>query len=84
MPFLFCYLVLLVITFEDAVNQLPVHLRCEEADEGNDNEAAHHRDGTAVDGVDGIADEHVDNRQSDTPCEASPYRSSCHTTPIQT
>ena len=44
----------------------------EQADEPDDGEAAEHGDGTAVDGVNGVAENHIDNGEAHAPGETGP------------
>ena len=74
---------LLVVTGEDAVNGLLGQFLRQQADKYDDREAANHGDGTAVDGVDGVAQQHVDDRKADTPHEAGPDGDAGDTTPVE-
>ena len=66
--------------FIRVVNQTLLFVVLEDAVDG----AANHGDGTTVDRVDGIADEHVDYGKTHTPDEASPDAGLCNTTPVET
>ena len=57
---------LFVVAVEDAAYNLSRQFLADETYDQYNGEAANHGDGTAVDGVDGITQKHVDNRQSYT------------------
>ena len=73
-----------IVTLEHGINICSLHLRGEEADKEDYGEAAKHGDGTAIDGIDRITKEHVDNGQTDTPDETSPYSSRRYAAPVKT
>ena len=75
---------LLVVAGEDAVNGLLGQFLRQQADQEDDREAANHGDGTTVDGIDGVAQQHVDDRKADTPHEAGPDAGCGDTTPVET
>ena len=75
---------LLFIAFENGVDGLLGEFLGDETDEPDDRETAHHGDGTTVDRIDGIADEHVHHRKSHTPDKAGPDRGGGNTTPVET
>ena len=74
----------LFVALEYVVYRLARHLRCEEADNEDHDETADHGYGTAVDGIDGVADEHVDDRQADTPHIAGPDTGRGAPAPVET
>ena len=78
------YREVLFVTLENAVDRLLRKLLREEADKPADGETAHHGDGSTVDGIDGIAHKHIDNRKTYTPDETSPDRGSGDATPVET
>jgi len=66
--------------FIRVVNQTLLFVALEDAVDG----AANHGDGTTVDRVDGIANEHVDYSKTHTLDEASPDAGLRNTTPVET
>ena len=62
----------LFVALEDAVDSLLGEFLGEQTHDNHHGEATYHGDGTTVDGVDGIANEHVDHCEAYTPNEASP------------
>ncbi len=71
------------ITFKNGVNHLLGKLLRYQTDDPYNREAANHSDGSAVNGVDGIADDHVYHCEAYTPDEASPDGSLGDTTPVE-
>ena len=71
------------VALKHALYFLSFHLSCEEADEPDHGEAAQHGNGTAVDGVDWIAEQHVNDRQAYAPNEAGPYAGRRDTAPVE-
>ena len=71
------------VALKDFVGIVFRHLRREEAEEGDDDKTAYHSYGSAVDGVDGVADEHVDNGDTNAPYEARPDGRGCDAAPIE-
>ena len=63
---------MLFVALENLIYLLAVHLGREQADNPYHRETTYHSDSTTVDGVDGVACQHVNDRQSHTPDEASP------------
>ena len=74
---------LLLIAQENLIHILLWQLRSEQAHKEHHREAPKHSNGTTVDGVDGIANEHVDHGEAHTPGKASPDRGRGDTTPIE-
>ena len=62
----------LFIALEHLLDVALLEFRAEEAGNPNYREASYHSEGTAVNRVDGVAHEHVDDRQAYAPNEASP------------
>ena len=73
----------LLIAFEHLLDVALGELRTDEACNPADGEAAEHGKGTAVNRVDGVAHEHVDDRQAYAPNEASPDSSLRDAFPIE-
>ena len=62
----------LLITPKNIVDRLFRQLLGEEAHEPYNGESAHHSDSTAVDGIDGVASQHIDDGETHPPDEAGP------------
>ena len=73
----------LFVALEDAVDSLLGEFLGEQTHDNHHGEAADHGDGTTVDGVDGIANEHVDHCEAYTPNEACPDAGAGNTTPVE-
>ena len=72
------------ITIKYACHVVLVHLRSDKTYDEHNDETAHHCHGTAVDGIHkGVAEHHVNDRQSHTPYEACPYSKTCDTLPLE-
>ncbi len=52
-------------------------------DNQHDGETANHGDSTAVDRIDGVAKEHIDDSQTNAPYETSPYRGGGDAFPVE-
>ena len=74
----------LLIALENSIDGLLGEFLRQEADDPDYWEAAYHSDGTAVDGVDGVACQHVDDCQTDAPNEAGPDGDAGDSTPVET
>ena len=76
--------ILFLVTKENLIHILLCHVWRDKADNQDDGETTNHSDSTAVDGVDRIAQQHVDNRQTYAPEEAGPFAGGGDTTPVET
>ena len=74
----------LFIALEHLLDVALLEFRAEEAGNPNYREASYHSEGTAVNRVDGVAHEHVDDSNAHTPGEAGPYRGRGDAAPVET
>ena len=81
---MFVIIISLLVAFPNAVEFGLWQFLGHKADDEDNGEAADHGDGTTVDGVDGVAHEHVDHCEADTPDEACPYGSGGDAAPVET
>ena len=74
--------VLFFVTVENVVEQVIRQIGGEKAYQRHHNKTSDHGYRTAVDGIDRIADKHVDDGDSHTPDETCPDGGRCHSTPV--
>ena len=74
----------LFVALENTVDRLLGQFLRQQTDKPHNGEAADHRDGTTVDGVDGVAQKHVDNSETNAPDETCPDRGGGDATPVKT
>ena len=65
---------LLLIALKNPADFFTVHLRCQQADQPDNGETTQHGYSSTGDRVDGITQQHIDNRETYTPCKTIPAR----------